>query len=74
MVRDFMYTTGDGRTDKVTRALAISPTNTVERDPGRKESTAGGSLVVGGRVTGGGSPSEQLAVIAIDQIKSRPAQ
>jgi hypothetical protein len=38
--------------------------------------TAGGrsaasSLVVGRRVTGGGTPSEVLAVLAIDQLKSR---
>jgi pimeloyl-ACP methyl ester carboxylesterase len=71
MVRDVMYTTGIGRTDKVTVAFAITPTSTVERNSAAK---AGGSLFVGRQVTGGGSPSEQLAVIAIDQVKSRSAQ
>jgi hypothetical protein len=32
------------------------------------------SLVVGRRVTGGGTPSEMLAVVAIDQLKSRELQ
>ncbi len=32
---------------------------------------AAASLVVGRRVTGGGTPSEALAVLAIDQLKSR---
>jgi hypothetical protein len=63
------------RTDvhTVTVALAISPTGTADLDPVRVGLfTAGrGTLVVGRRVTGGGSPSEKLAVTAIDQIKSR---
>jgi len=33
-----------------------------------------GTLVVGARVMGGGTPSEVLAVLAIDQIKSREVQ
>jgi hypothetical protein len=32
------------------------------------------SIVVGRRVTGGGTPSEALAVVAIDQLKSRELQ
>jgi hypothetical protein len=66
------------RTDihKVIVALAISPGSITELDPVRRGLLAPsqGSLVVGRRVTGGGTSSEQLAVRAIDQIKSREFQ
>jgi len=39
---------------------------------GRRPATS--SLIVGRRVTGGGTPSEVLAVLAIDQLKSRELQ
>jgi len=39
-------------------------------DPPRRRAVST-SLVVGRRVTGGGTPSEVLAVLAIDQLKSR---
>ena len=70
------------RTDmhKVTVALALDPAEVVaDLDPVRAgffaprlavvAPTRG--LVVGRRVTGGGTPAEQLAVTVIDQIKSR---
>jgi len=43
---------------------------TTSRQIGGRTSGAG-PLIVGRRVTGGGTPSERLAVIAIDQLKSR---
>jgi hypothetical protein len=64
-------------------ALAISPTGLTELDPVRiglftparvravGPAVAGSGLVVGRRVTGGGTPSERLAVAVIDQIRSR---
>lgn len=42
-----------------------------ERTRGGTQRFAAGSLYVGARVTGGGTAAERLAVIAIDQIKSR---
>lgn len=74
LVRELMYTTGTGRTEKVTVGLAMSSTKTVKPGPGRKESTGGGSPVAGGQVSGGGGLSEKEAVTTIDQIKSRIAQ
>jgi hypothetical protein len=74
---------------QVTVGLAISPDGMVELGPLRSYlfSGAGGGrqvtrgrrspapmLYVGARVTGGGSPSEVLAVTAIDQLKSRELQ
>ena len=72
---------------QVTVALAIAPGGLINLDPLRsylfsaerttgaagpaRRGPAASSLLVGRRVTGGGSPSEVLAVIAIDQLKSR---
>jgi hypothetical protein len=56
------------------RAFLFSPERSagVARMPERAAQTiARSSLVVGRRVTGGGTPSEVLAVLAIDQLKSR---
>jgi hypothetical protein len=63
------------RTDihQVAVGLAIASGAATDIDPVRGQffSAASGPLVVGRRVTGGGTPSEQLAVMAIDQIRSR---
>jgi hypothetical protein len=70
------------RTDKhnVTVALALDPTEVVaDLDPVRSGLFAprravlapARGLVIGRRVTGGGTPAEQLAVTVNDQIKSR---
>jgi hypothetical protein len=61
------------RTDvhQVTVALAIDTKSVTDLDPVRLGLFSRGSLVVGRRVTGGGTASEKLAVAAIDQIKSR---
>jgi hypothetical protein len=83
-------TADNNRVDRhqVTIGLAIAPTGQTEVEPlrsylfsanrlapvSRRPAAATGGLVVGGRVTGGGTSSEQLAVIAIDQIKSREIQ
>jgi hypothetical protein len=74
-------------THQVTVALAIADAGFVELEPfraflfspARSARVAGGrvsasAVVVGRRVTGGGTPSERLAVIAVDQIKSRELQ
>jgi hypothetical protein len=62
------------RTDihKVWVGLAIASSAVVDLDPVRTGLFASGrgALVVGRRVTGGGAPSERLAVAAIDQFKS----
>jgi hypothetical protein len=78
------------RTDmhEVSVALAITPLGVANLTPlraylfsaerlgagavGARSTTS--SLVVGERVTGGGSPSEKLAVLAIDQLKRRELQ
>jgi hypothetical protein len=76
------------RTDihKVTVGLAIAPSGQVELAPLRAYLFGSGSasargpvasssgLVVGTRVIGGGTPSEKLAVLAVDQLKSREIQ
>ncbi|MBI3760143.1 MAG: hypothetical protein HY269_10395 [Deltaproteobacteria bacterium] len=63
------------RTDvhQVTIGLAIDAGSVKDVDPVRMGffSSSRATLVAGRRVTGGGSRSEQLAVIAIDQVKSR---
>jgi hypothetical protein len=63
------------RTDahQVTVALAIDTGSVLDLDPVRSGLFArgSGSLVVGRRVTGGGTRSEKLAVATIDQVKSR---
>jgi hypothetical protein len=75
---------------QVTVALAVAPSGMSQLDPFRSylfsaERSAGyapgarvagraGTLVIGRRVTGGGTPAEALAVIAIDQLKSRELQ
>jgi hypothetical protein len=72
------------RTDihKVTMGLAIASSSMVELAPlrdylfggrGTRAVSAGGAggLYVGARVIGGGTQSEKLAVIAVDQVKSR---
>jgi hypothetical protein len=71
---------------QVTIAVAISPTDLAELvslrgylfSPSRVASSAGRagpraptSILIGNRVIGGGSPSEQLALIAADQLKSK---
>jgi hypothetical protein len=71
---------------QVTVALAIAPTDLTElaslrsylfspsrvaSAPGRAGPTASTSVLIGNRVIGGGSASEQLALIAVDQLKSR---
>jgi hypothetical protein len=60
-------------THKVAIALAIATSGITDLDPVRMGlfSSNRGALVVGRSVTGGGSPSEKLAVAAIDQVKSR---
>jgi hypothetical protein len=73
----------------VTMALAIAPSGLVELDTTRTylfsdrrspssrttaQAASASSLVIGRRVIGGGTPSETLAVLAIDQIKSRELQ
>jgi hypothetical protein len=77
-----------GRTDihKVTVGVAIATSAQADLGPirdylfsrGRATSAgtaAGGSgLIIGARVIGGGTPSERLAVIAVDQVKSREIQ
>jgi hypothetical protein len=83
-------TADNNRVDRhqVTIGLAITKSGQAEIEPlrsylfsanrlapiGRAPASAAGGLVVGGRVTGGGTSSEQLAVIAIDQVKSREIQ
>jgi hypothetical protein len=71
---------------KVTIGLAIGKTGIAELAPLRSYLFGPGStqtgpivaqagpLYVGARVIGGGSPSERLAVIAVDQVKSREIQ
>lgn len=75
---------------EVTVGLAINPAGLGELDPLRgylfssrrggpdsrqvADGRSWGNLYVGARVTGGGTPSERLAVMAIDQIKSREIQ
>ena len=75
---------------QVTVGVAIAPSGVTELDPlrsflfssSRAVSTEGpvdnaarrGPLVIGSRVIGGGSPSERLAVIAVDLAKSPEVQ
>jgi hypothetical protein len=70
---------------KVTIGLAIAPSGLVELAPlrsylfgaGRTVTGpvgSGGTVYVGARVIGRGSAAEQLAVIAVDQFKSREVQ
>jgi hypothetical protein len=71
---------------KVTIGLALSPTGLVELAPLRSylfgpgstqtgpQVAQAGPLYVGARVIGGGTPAERLAVIAVDQVKSREVQ
>jgi hypothetical protein len=71
MVDLLRYTSSAGRTDThtVTVALAISTARNSERDARRH------AVVVGDRLTGrGNTASELLALLAIDQVKNRPAQ
>jgi hypothetical protein len=71
---------------QVTVALAINPTDITDLGSlrqylfsparvatayGRMAASISTSVVVGNRVIGGGTPSEQLALIAVDQFKSR---
>jgi hypothetical protein len=71
---------------QVTVALAIDPTDIADLGSlrqylfsparvaaayGRTATSASTSVFVGNRVIGGGSPAEQLALIAVDQFKSR---
>jgi hypothetical protein len=76
------FTASADRTDahSVAVGLAIATGDAVELDPIRlgllapKRAGLGparNGLVVGRRITGGGSPSERLAVAAIDQFKSQ---
>jgi Trypsin-like peptidase domain len=72
VLNDLTYKPSADRTDTrartVTVAVAIAPTGNGERN-GR------GSVVVGNnQINGRGSPSELLAVLAIDQFKGRPAR
>jgi hypothetical protein len=75
------------RTDvhKVTVGVAITTSGIAELAPLRAylfgagatvrgQTADPGGVIVGARVIGGGSPSERLAVIAVDQIKSREVQ
>jgi hypothetical protein len=39
--------------------------------PGARTAVISGGVVIGGRVIGGGTPTETLAVIAVDQVKSQ---
>jgi hypothetical protein len=80
----------NNRSDRhqVTIGLAITKSGLSELDPlrsylfsanrlapvGRAPTASAGGLVVGGRITGGGTTTEQLAVIAVDQVKSREIQ
>jgi hypothetical protein len=70
---------------KVTMGLAIAPSGLVELAPLRSylfgpgrtavgPVGSGGTVYVGARVIGRGSAAEQLAVIAVDQFKSREVQ
>jgi hypothetical protein len=73
---------------QVTIGLAIAPTGLTEVQPlrsylfsanrvapiGRGPAMTTGGLVIGGRVTGGGTATERLAVLAIDQVKTREIQ
>jgi hypothetical protein len=71
MVDVLTYTPSAGRTDThiVTVALAISTAANSGVVRGQN------AVVVGNRLTGrGSSPSELLALMAIDQVKHRPAQ
>lgn len=83
---DASLTAAVGRTDvhQVAIGLAIADTASVEalrtylfsdgRAIARRGARIANNLVVGSRVIGGGTPSELLAVIAIDQVKSREVQ
>jgi hypothetical protein len=57
-LRDFLFSSERGA--RIAGATRVGP--------GVRRATA---LVIGRRVTGGGTPAEQLAVTAIDQLKSR---
>jgi len=83
-------TADNNRVDRhqVTIGLAITQTGQVELEPLRSYLFSANrvapvrrgplatksALFIGGRVTGGGTSSEQLAVVAIDQIKTREIQ
>jgi hypothetical protein len=83
-------TTANNRVDRheVTVGLAIATSGLTELGPlrsylfsanrvapvGRAPVRTAGGLVIGGRITGGGTTTEQLAVIAIDQKKSQQIQ
>lgn len=83
-------TTDNERTDRheVTVGLAIGKSGLKELDPlrnylfspnrvaqlGGRPAAATNGLYIGGRVTGGGTLAEQLAVIAIDQYKTQQIQ
>ncbi|MEH2498219.1 hypothetical protein V1294_004698 [Bradyrhizobium sp. AZCC 1678] len=59
------------------RSFIFSPARNIAVDnrsarPGRKETTT--SVVLGARVSGGGTPAEAMAVYAVDQLKSRQFQ
>ena len=63
-LRSFLFSS-----ERSARVAAV-PSDPPRADLPRRK-VASTSLVVGRRVTGGGTPSEVLAVLAIDQLKSR---